>query len=221
MSIGAANVGCIFVYFKGANNLLVPDVMGDFGAGISNAQPIILIPNQWTPIPINDTLKESLNSGALADLSKRDLLIFANSESEASILDKQIKEQIAKDPNFLKKNEKVAPITVAESKDIFQKYGAPATAALVKQYRTEKGLDPMTGKPVVAKVAAQAVQAAQDVQESQTVPVQQAPVQEAPVNAGLVELNTKVDALIGAVTSLVNVMQTNQTSAKPKKKKKK
>lgn len=214
MSIGAANVGCIFVYFKGANNLLVPDVMGDFGAGISNAQPIILIPKQWTPIPINDTLKESLSSGALADLSKRDLLVFANSESEANILDKQIQEQIEKDPNFLRKSVKIAPITVAESKDIFQKYGSPATAELVKQYRTEKGLDPLTGKPVAAKMAEQAIQQAEVVQQ---VPVQQqAPV--AQQSTELKELNNKVDALIGAVTSLVNVMQNNQ---QPKKKKKK
>lgn len=212
MNLGAANVGCIFVYFKGSNNLLVPDIMGDFGAGISNAQPIILIPGEWTPIPINDTLKESLNSGALLDLSKKGLLVFANSESEAQILDKQIQEEIKKDPAFFRKNEKIAPITVAESKDIFQTYGSPATVELVKQYRKDKGLDPITGKPIAAQIAAQTIKEVETVQQVPTVQ----PV--VPQSTELKELNNKVDALIGAVTSLVNVMQDKQ---QPKKKKKK
>lgn len=195
IGLGAINVGCIFVYFKGKQTTLVPDIRGEFDSETFNAQPIILEPGEWTPVPINETLKESLQSGALKDLNRRDLLIFANSESEMRELDKEIAEEVRKNPDFLESTKKIKAISPQESAAIRLRYGTSATAVgnLVERYRKEENLDIETGKPLAEKPVA----------ESKPVDVKQDSETITEIRA----LSNKLDVLTSAIFELVKAQQ--------------
>lgn len=203
IGLGAINVGCIFVYFKGKQTTLVPDIRGEFDSETYNAQPIILEPGEWTPVPINETLKESLQSGALKDLNRRDLLIFANSEAEMRELDKEIAEEVHKNPDFLESTKKTKAISPQESAAIRLRYGTSATAVgnLVERYRKEENLDVETGKPLAEK------------------PVEVKEVsQDSDVKTELKTLNNKLDILTSAIFELVKSQQKSLPPKPPVKK---